>query len=148
MKTKDFLLKIQKYDLLIENKTADREYWLSMAKSTTAPAAPETGVRVQSSGAQQKMSAAVDRAVDLDREIKELSEKRQEIITLIEQLEDIEEYDVLYKRYVGTFKNGERHYWDYYEIAESHGKSYSWANGKHGNALKNVQRIINSNKKM
>ena len=61
MKAKDFLNQLKKLDKLIENKLVERDQWFAMATSTTAPPAPETGIRVQSSGSKQQMANATDR---------------------------------------------------------------------------------------
>lgn len=151
MKAKDFLLKLQKLDQMIENKIAERDHWLSMATSTTAAAAPETGVRVQSSGTQQKMAAAVDRCIDIERDINEcidrLYAQKKEIIGVIEKLDTVK-YDILHKMYVGTMKNDRHYYWSFYDIAEAYERSYSWATTMHGIALKEVQKIIDSCNKL
>lgn len=147
MKAKEFLIQLQKLDKMVENKMAEREQWLSMAMSTTAASAPETGVRVQSSGNQQKMATAVERYIDIERDIDacidRLYDERKKILAVIEQL-DVVEYDILHKRYVGIMQKGKRHYCDYYEIGEMYGKSKSWATTMHGIALKNVQKIIDN----
>ena len=147
MKAKDFLNQLKKLDKLIENKLVERDQWFAMATSTTAAAAPETGIRVQSSGSKQQMANATDRYIDIEREIDacidRLCDERKKIIAVIEQLE-VKEYDVLHKVYVGVVKNGRRHYLDFNEVADLYGKSYSWATTMHGIALKHVQEIIDA----
>lgn len=147
MQAKAYLEQLEKLDNLIENKLAEQMQWKAMALSVTAHT---DGVRVQSSGSQQKMADAIDRYLDIEREINdcidELKEKKQEIIGVIEQLNAIE-YNVLHKRYVGrvielddeTF-TVER--FTFEEIADLYKKSYSWATTVHGRALQNVQRIL------
>ena len=63
MKAKEYLLQVKKLDQMIQNKKVEKEMWMSMALSTTAPS---DGERVQSSGSQQKMVDAVIRSVGLD----------------------------------------------------------------------------------
>jgi len=150
---KYFLKQVQKLDGLIENKRAERDYWLSLATSTTAGAAPETGVRVQSSGSKQQMADAVDRSVDigteLDKDLARLFEARRQIIRVIEQLPTME-YELLHTMYVGKVildkKTGQSRiiYKSLKEAAEDAEKSESWARGVHGRALLNVQRIIDA----
>lgn len=147
MEAKEFLEQLKKINRIIENKRVEREQWYAMATSTTAAPPPDTGVRVQSSGKQQRMMAAVDRYVDIDLEIerciKEQYTERQKIISVIEQLKE-PEYDVIHKRYVGMLKNGKPYYLSFDEIADAHDKSKTWATAIHGEALKNVQKIIDS----
>lgn len=146
MKAKDFMLQIKKLDKMIENKLAEREHWLSMATSTTAAAAPETGVRVQTSGSKQQMENAVARYIDIERDINEcidrLYDERKKIISVIEKL-DVVQYDLLHKMYVGVRNKGKMEYMNLNQVAELYEKSYSWATTMHGIALKHVQEIIN-----
>lgn len=147
MKAKDFLVQLKKLDKLIENKLSEREHWLSMATSTTAASAPETGIRVQSSGNQQKMAAAVERYIDIESDINacidRLYDEKQKIISVIEQL-DLVQYDILHKMYVGVRRNHKTHYLSFDEVADEYERSYSWATTMHGIALKNVQKIIDN----
>lgn len=155
MNAKAFLNQLEKLDRLIENKRMEREQWYLLATSTTAGGAPETGVRVQSSGSQQRMADAMDRYIDAGAEIdvvvRRLFDARQEIIAVIEQL-NTAEYDVLHKRYVGVVSidpatREKRIYrMSLQEIADAHEKSYTWATAVHGSALKKVQQIIDEKK--
>ena len=129
-----YLEQIEKLNALIENKTAEIAQWRSVALCATAHS---EGDRVQSSGNQQKMADAVERMVDLEREITvlidRLIDKKLEIVSTIERL-NATEYDVLHKRYVqGMFFD---------EIGGIYGKSTSWATTVHGRALQSVQKII------
>ena len=150
MKAEEFLEQIMKLDRMIENKQNERERWLMLAVNTTAGAAPDTGVRVQSSGSKQRMADAVIRSVDIEAEIDDtickMYEARKQIIGVIEQL-PVEEYDVLHKLYVGevsTDNHGRKHfaYMSIQEVADALGMSYSWASGKKGSALQRVKKII------
>jgi len=145
MRAKDFLLQLKKLDRLIENKLIERDQWLSMATSTTAASAPATGIRVQSSGNQQKMATAIERYIDIESDlnvcIDRLYDEKQKIIRIIEQL-DLIQYDILHKMYVGVRKNHKTHYMSFDEVADEYDRSYSWATTMHGIALKNVQKII------
>lgn len=155
MQAKAFLRQLEKLDCLIENKQAEREQWMLLATNTTSGAAPETGVRVQASGSQQKMADAMDRYVDLGADMERMIHRmfvvRQEIIGVIEQLNAVE-YDVLHKRYVGVIEADPKSRrkkivrMELQEIADAYGKSYSWATTVHGEALKKVQRIIDEQK--
>ena len=152
MKAKVFLQQIQKLEYMIINKREEQQQWLQLAMSTTSGGAPETGVRVQSSGSQQRMADAVDRSIDIgadiDRKICRLHKAQQDIISVIEQL-DVLEYDLLHKIYVGKVVKSPSGISQHVcitlqDVADAYGKSYSWATTLHGVALKNVQRIIDS----
>lgn len=134
MRAKDYLNQISKIDRLIENKIAEMEHWKAIATGTTAYS---EGDRVQSTGSMEKMADAVARYLDMEGEINadidRLIDKKQEVISTIEQLE-VDEYDILHKIYV-QFKT-------FQEVAAEKGKSYSWVTSKHGRGLANLQRIL------
>jgi len=134
MEAKKFLKQLEKLDLMITNKLAEKQQWKAIATGTTASIG---GERVQSSGSQQKMADAVSRYIDIEREIDEQIDKlidtKQDVISVIEQLKPIE-YDILHKIYVQYIK--------LYEVPDIYGKTYSWATTVHGRALKNVQAIL------
>lgn len=139
MRAKDYLLQISKIDRMITNKIAEVEHWKSVAAGTGTYSDSD---RVQSSGSKQKMADAVVRYVAIEEEINQaidlLVDKKQEVITTIEQLNE-SEYDILHKVYVqgGTFQ----------EVATDMDKSYSWVTSVHGRALSNLQRILNERKR-
>lgn len=134
MKAQEYLKQIEKLDVLIKNKLIEKQHWKEIALGVT----PQTGgERVQSSGNQQKMASAVERMIDLERELDECVDRlintRNDVIETIEQLSP-EEYDFLHLVYVQhlTLK----------EVAEKKRYSYSWATTFHGRALERVQRIL------
>lgn len=159
MNAKAYLLRLIKIEKMIENKRAEKLYWQGIAYSVTAGGgtvqikdkngkAIVHGVeKVQSSGSQQKMASAVDRYVDIEREIDEctrrLEEERQKIISMIERLDAIP-YDILSKMYVGIIneEDRKRHYMNLQEIADLYGKSYSWADKNHRAAVRELQKIL------
>lgn len=147
MKAKDYLLQIKKLDKLIENKLIEKEQWKAMAKGITVKA---DGERVQSSGSKQKMADAVGKYVDIDAEIDryidELVDKKNDIISVIEQL-PVHEYDLLHKVYVGIMEKDDNEndvivYMELPEVAILLKKSYSRITKIHGYALKHVQNIL------
>jgi len=138
MDAKQFLRQLKKLDKMIENKLAEKVRWKAIATGTTAQMG---GEKVQSSGSQQKMADAVCRYVDIEKEIDEqidnLIDTRQDVISVIEKL-NTTEYDILHKMYV--------QYMSLYDVADIYNKSYSWATTVHGRALKNVQAILDQRK--
>lgn len=138
MDAKQFLRQLKKLDKMIENKLAEKARWKAIATGTTAQMG---GEKVQSSGSQQKMADAVCRYVDIEKEIDEqidnLIDTRQDVISVIEKL-NTTEYDILHKMYV--------QYMSLYDVADIYNKSYSWATTVHGRALKNVQAILDQRK--
>lgn len=139
MKSKDYLLQISRIDRLIENKIIELEHWKAVATSTTTYS---DGDRVQSSGSKQKMADAVCRYLQMEdevnAEIDRLIDVKQEVISTIEQLPSIDEYDVLHKKYVQqkTLQ----------DIADDLKASYSNITTIHGRALKHLQIILDERK--
>ena len=140
MKAKDYLKQIEKLDTLIQNKLAEKGRWKDIALGITTST---EGERVQSSGSQQKMADAINRCIDIEREIDSFVDSmvdlKKEIIQTIEQLNPTE-YDVLHKRYIQNMT--------FDEIAEAKRKSKSWATTVHGRALQSVQRILDDRENM
>lgn len=134
MKAKDFLQSALKIDKMIENKMYEKSQWVAIATSTTANC---NGERVQSSGSKQKMADAVEKYMELEKEIDryidELVKKKNEIIKIVEQLPAVE-YDLLHKIYI----QGKT----LYGFAEENNKTYSSVTTLHGSALKKVQDIL------
>lgn len=140
MKAKDYLKQIEKLDTLIQNKLAEKARWKDIALGITTST---EGERVQYSGSQQKMADAINRCIDIEREIDSFVDSmvdlKKEIIQTIEQLNPTE-YDVLHKRYIQNMT--------FDEIAEAKRKSKSWATTVHGRALQSVQRILDDRENM
>ena len=134
MDAKTYLQQVSKLNKLIENKMIELAQWKSMATSTGALS---DGERVQSSGNQQKMAEAVGRYVDIEREldacIDRYIDKKNEVISMIEQLPPVE-YDVLHKIYIQDKQLA--------EVADIYDRAYSWATTVHGRALKMVQDML------
>ena len=134
-KAKDFLRQLKKLDKMIENKMIEKEQWKAIATGTTAQMG---GERVQTSGSQQKMADAVGTYIDIEEDINRCIDKlidaKQEVISVIEQL-NATEYDILHKIYV--------QYITLDDVAEMYDKTYSWVTTVHGRALKRVNQILN-----
>ena len=134
MKAQEYLKQVEKLNVLINNKIAEKSQWKDIALGITGNS---EGERVQSSGSQQKMADAIDRVIDLQNEINDMLDRlidtRLEISRTIELL-NATEYDVLHKRYIQgmTFD----------EIGAIKKKSKSWATTVHGRALQSLQRIL------
>lgn len=131
MKAQDFLNQIEKIERMIKNKAADVEYWRSIAEGMTGQTYDE---KVQSARNLHKMETAIAKSVDLqNQDIAELTKKRKDIIKKIEAL-SVDEYDVLFLRYVKkqSFK----------QIAYECKRSESWAKSMHAIAIQHLQIIL------
>ena len=130
MRAKEYLEQVNWLDDIISNKNVEIEYWKSVAEGLSIAS---EGERVQSSSNQQKMSAAICKYVDLEKDVKRLEDKRDEIIKTIEKLR-FPEYDLLHKVYIqGRLLK---------EISADKKKSYSWGTTTHKKALKHLQKIL------
>lgn len=134
MKAKEFLMQIGKLDKIIENKEYEKQRWKDIATSVTNQIGSE---KVQSSGGKDKIANAVAKYIDIEHEIDAAIDRmidvKRDVMKIIETL-DVEEYDILHKRYIQGL--------DFYEIALLLDKSYSWVTSKHGTALKHLQQKI------
>lgn len=140
MRAKEYLLQVKKLDRIIANKLIEKEQWKVIALGTTAPT---DGERVQCSSSQQKMADAVSKYIDIEKEIDacidRLIERKQEIISTIEQLPE-QEYDVLHMKYI-QFKTLD-------DVMAKHNWSERWTTTVHGRALSMVQKIIDERNKV
>ena len=142
MTAKQYLQQIKRIDTLIQNKTAEKNYWAAITmERATSITANMGGEKVQSSGSKHKMADTVDSGIDrvrrLEKRIAELYAEMDAIIAIIEQLPE-DKSDILHKVYV--------QYMSLKEVAASRHESYSWVATNHGIALKMVSDILEKKK--
>ena len=126
----DYLKQIKRYDYIIANKTKEYKRYVEDAEGMGGYS---MGERVKSSRNLHKGADAISNYIDLEREIKELKRKRQEIIDVVQKLSPIE-YDILYKLYVDEYVMK--------ELASEYHKSYTWVKEKKRKALGHLQDIL------
>lgn len=135
MNAKCFLRQVKKIDLLIKNKQIEIRQWKDLAESTTVNLG---GERVQSSHNPHKNADAIHSYIDIEREIltdiEQLKDAKRDVLKVIEQLDALE-YDVLHQVYIQHI--------DLVDVADHYKKTYSWVTTIHGQAVKNVQDILN-----
>lgn len=134
IKAREFMDEIKMLDAVIKNKRIERQQWLDIALSVTGRM---DGEKVQTSGNPKKMENATLNAVDIEREIEEgivrCQRRKLEIIRVIERL-PVAEYDVLHKLYIQGMT--------IQEAADAKGRTYSNIASIHGQALSDLQRIL------
>ena len=135
MTAKEYLSQIRKCDNQINNKLAEITRLREFATSITSTLKEDV---VQSgSGGKSRVAEAVDKIVDLEREINadidKLVNLKREIMSVIDQLE-APYSDLLYKRYFQYMK------WE--EIAVAMHYTYQWVCELHGKALLKVKELI------
>ena len=134
MTTKEYLNQIERLDKMITNKLSEIYQLKIMACSITVSGDSE---RVQTSGNQDKLGSTIAKIVDLERETDELVDslvdKRKEILRQIDNMKNIDHYDVLHKHYVErrTFQ----------DIADSGNWSIRQVFNIHGRALQEFEKM-------
>jgi anaerobic ribonucleoside-triphosphate reductase len=131
-----YLERVEKIDVLVENKLIERRQWKDLALSITANM---DGERVKSSSTTtSKMEDAVIKCLMVEEEIaaevENLIAEKKKIVRTIESLYSPMEYRVLHMRYI--------QYIDFDSIAEKLKKDYSWVTTTHGRAVKHVQDVL------
>lgn len=135
IEAKSYLLQVERLDARIDNKLIERQQWRDIALGITSNIG---GERVQSSGGQQKMSEAIEKCLDMEKEINslidELIETKKKVIDTIEKIYSPTEYKILHMRYIQHISLK--------DIAIKLNREYSWVTTTHGRALKSVQNIL------
>lgn len=137
MTAKQFLSQARRIDKRIDNYVEEITQLLTLATKTTPSNAQE---RVQSSGTGDKVGDGAAKIADLQKEmdewVDELLIKKEEIRKVIEQVDDTDCYDLLYKRYI-LYKK-----WEQIAVDKDITTMGVWK--MHGRALKKVEKILES----
>lgn len=130
-----YLSQPERLDIQIKNKLAEQQQWRDLALGITASM---DGERVQSSGSKSKMANAIEKCVDMEKEIDSLVDTfidtKREVIATIEQIRSASEYELLHLRYI--------QYVPLKDIATRWNTEYTNVTSCHGRALKNIQAIL------
>ena len=137
-KAQMFLERVEKIDVLIDNKLIEQRQWKDLALNITANMG---GEKVQaSSKSSSPMADAVIKCISMETEIAEavdrLIAEKKEIVWAIEQIYSPTEIKILHMRYI--------RYISLTDIATELNKEYTWVTTTHGRALKSVQKILES----
>lgn len=144
MDTKSYLAQISRLEKQIQNKLSEIYQLKIMSCSISVS---NDGERVQTSGDKDRLGCTVSKIVDLEKEINDLvdkfSEKRNHIISQIDEMEDEDYYHVLSMRYVGkrTFEDiANSTNWSIRKVFSIHGKALQEFEKKYGyEYIENVQ---------
>ncbi len=140
-KAQIFLERAELVETIVQNKLLEQRQWHELALSITANMGSE---KVQSSGSKSKMSDAVDKCIDIEeviaRQVDRLIKEKTEIVSVLEQLDNPTEYNVLHKRFI--------QYKSLQEIADDYGKEYGWATTTLGRAMVHVAAILDKRKEV
>ena len=128
MTTKQYLNQIARINRMINNKLAEIYQLKTMVCSISVSANED---KVQSSSDKDKLGSAVAKIVDLENEINKAIDiyvdKTEQIVSQIDSIKDIMEYQVLFSRYI--------EYKTFEQIAEDNDYSVRQILRIHGNAL-------------
>ena len=137
MTAKQFLSQAKKIDKKIDNYVLEMEQLLTLSTKITPN---NTEERVQTSGIGDKVGDGAAKIVDVQREldkwVDELIIKKKEIRNVIEKVDDVKCYDLLYKRYL-LYKK-----WEEIALDMNYTTMGIWK--MHGRALKKVEEILKS----
>ncbi len=134
MTAKEYLLGLRMMKVKIEQLQEQRQMYLEMAASITAPLNP---VRVQTSRTIDRVGnntcKAADLAAQIDEEVAALWDKQNEVVQQIQTLHDVNYIQVLFKVYV-QFKSIR-------QAAIEMKKSYRYVMGLHKKALAEFEAV-------
>lgn len=132
MEVKEFIERLKMIDCQIENKKAEIQMWKNIALSTAPQGESE---RVQLTKNPQKMADAVNKYVDLEKEIETLMLEKDECIKIIEKVKNPLLYDILHKYHIQHMKLS--------EIADLKGYTHEYIRDRHKKAKKELQKVLN-----
>lgn len=138
-RAKEYLEQIHRYDCVINNKLAEIMQWRELAISIGSQ---RMDIEKVKSSPKNKITEMVEKIDMLETELQgiidEYIDKRREVIKVIEKVRDTDEYDLLYKYYVGNKR--------LFEISAEMKMSYDRAKHLHTEALKSVENILKGRK--
>lgn len=139
MEAVEYLSQVKTCDISINNKMLEKEQWQTLATKTNCPM---EGERVQSSGNPDKLSNAVIKIIEIEQEIDAMIDDfvdlKNEVTKVIDSIKtvNVNMYNILHKKYI--------EYMNLKQIAVKINYSYDWVVELHGQALDEVQKIIDS----
>lgn len=132
---KEFLKQVRLCDIHINNMLEEKARLKALALKITSTwgAAPVSGSR-----SQDKMGDAIAKIVDLEREIDkavdEYVDKKKEVIAVLEKIQNPDQLEVLYKRYI--------QYESFEQISNEMGMTYRNVCNIHVKALQSVNESL------
>lgn len=136
MKPKEYLQQVQKLDVMINQKIAEKS---ELRKFDGVSAIDYSGDKVQSSPkGDAPFTKSVERIIDLEKEIDDMIDQyvnlKDQIINEIQSLSNVTYIEILYKRYI-KYKRLE-------VIAVELGYSYQYVRVMHGYALQEFEKAV------
>lgn len=135
MNVDDFLMQPSRLEVRLERARSEYEIAKSQAEKTNAVLSPATSGK----GQNKDFSLIADRKIELEKEIKEieneLNEATRKIDEVIQQLPNLTQQRIIHKKY--------REKKNFVIIADELGLTEQHVRRLKGNALKEIQKIIN-----
>ena len=132
---KEFLKQVRLCDIHINNKLEEKARLESLALKITSSWSSE---HVSGSCNQDKLGDAVSKIADMERDINkavdEFIDKKKEVIAVLEKVQNPDQLDILYKRYI--------QYESFEQIANEMSMSYRNICNIHGKALQSVIELM------
>lgn len=132
---KDFLKQVRLCDIHINNKLEEKARLKSLALKITSSLSAE---HVSGSANQDKIGDAIAKIIDLgneiDKSVDEYVNKKKEVITVLEKIQNPDQLDILYKRYI--------QYESFEQISSEMSMSYRNVCNIHGKALHTVNELL------
>lgn len=136
MQAEEYLMQVRMLNRKINNRISECERLRALAEGTSVAM---TGDRVQSSPKPDKMSSAICKLVDMqkeiDAEIDRFVDLKKEVISVIEQVDNPHVYDVLYMYYVQEI--------NWTDISKQLNYTYVWIHELKNRGFEQVQQILN-----
>lgn len=130
MTAEQYLEQINKIDFIISRKRSEVRRLKQIADGGGGFSTSE---HVKSSSNPHRMTDAVDRYIDIEREIEELIKKKQDVLAILQRLPG-DEYKVIYLLFVEGYLLK--------ELPSELKMSYSWCKLKRRTALERLQPIV------
>lgn len=124
MDAKDFLKQVRKIDILVDNKQREIDRLKNKAYYPKNNSFESTMVKV------------IDYGKELNSMIDTLIDKKKEVQAVVDQIDNADMIDIIYKRYF-LFETWE-------QIAEDKNYTFQWLHKLHAKALKKVQNLLKS----
>lgn len=132
---KAYLMQVELYDTHINNKLEELQRLREFTRQITATWKKDV---VATSGKQDKLGEAIAKIIDLETEINDAIDayidRRREVVSLIEKLNEPDQVTVLHKRYCG--------YKSWTDIAKEMHMSERNVQYIHGRALQSVRLLL------
>ena len=97
MTTEAYLFQAIRFERMIRNKMSEIQRYRDLVTSITVENKQD---KIQTSGSKDKLGDFASKIVDMENVIGRMKKARETIIKQIEGMEDVDDYQILYSRYI------------------------------------------------